>query len=343
MGPNGAGAAGEGPPDVLCSGVFARAWSPLVLAVLCWGQPAALRAEPDPLRAARTATAAEASAEPAGEVDGLGIALASAGLTALVLGVGTEAWWSDGLQPFSFRETGFLGHATYAGGADKLGHMWCSYVSVAMVTAIYRALGLPPTRAAWYAALFTGLLFNGFELIDGFTRFGFEYGDVIANTLGMSFGLVTHLVPGADDLVGLRLAYTPSEDFLRNEKSYLKVVNDYSGMNYYLDLKYRGLARLAGADPGVGRYFLGGLVFGTYRYSPVKVWEERSRYLGVHVGLDLAELLRARSDGDPAMLKVARVFDFLAFPFLSVALMKNLDGEDWFLNFGVAHRHQLPL
>lgn len=269
--------------------------------------------------------------------------LASAGLTALVLGVGTQAWWSDGLEPFSFRETGFFGRDTYAGGSDKAGHIYSAYVSVAIVTAVYEALGMKAEVAPWYAALFTGLLFNGFEVIDGFTEFGFEYGDVIANTLGIGLGLLTHLYPEVDDLVGLRLAYVPSEDFVRTQKGYLQLINDYSGMLFLLDVKGKGVAHLLGHDPGLARYLVGGLAFGTNRYSPVKVWEERQRFVGLHFGLNTAELLRSSSGGDAAVDAVARIFDFFALPFFSIVVSRELNHGGWYVGFGVANRQQISL
>ena len=48
-----------------------------------------------------------ASVEPDSEGNPLVIGLTSAGLAIGVLAFGTGAWWEDGLEPFSIRETGF--------------------------------------------------------------------------------------------------------------------------------------------------------------------------------------------------------------------------------------------
>ncbi len=291
--------------------------------------------------AADLAPSGTASVAPAREASAAGVLLASAGLTAVVLGVGTQAWWDGGLRSFRLRDTGFLERETYAGGADKVGHLYSAYAAMALMAAAYEALGMTPRGAAWSSALFTGLLFNGFELIDGFTEFGFEYGDAIANTLGIGLGLVTHLVPGAQDLIGMRLGYSPSRDFLASEKNYLRFVNDYSGAHFYLDLKGRGVARLLGLEPGPARWLVGGLVYGTWRYSPVRVREERQRLFGVHLGLDLPELLRAHAGDDPVMPRLASFLEYFALPFFSVALLTDLDGAGTFVSFGVAHRAAL--
>jgi hypothetical protein len=267
----------------------------------------------------------------------------SAGLVALLLAWGTQAWWEDGLEPFTLSNGGGFGRDTYAGGADKVGHAYSTYMLTHAGAALYRALGMSRARAAWYSGIATFLLGNWFELIDGFTDFGFEYGDVIANTVGAALGIVTQLYPELDETIGMRIAYVPSNDFLENDKTVLKWINDYSGMTFYADVKLRGLFRFFGEDPGLARFLLVGVVYGTRDYSPIKRWEERRRSLGVNVGIDFAEVLRWYGDGDEGVDAVARIFDYYAVPFLNVALLKDLDGDDWYLNFGVANRFEAGL
>jgi hypothetical protein len=274
---------------------------------------------------------------------GVSALIASAVLAAGVLVVGTGAWWDDGLTEFSLRETGFFGEETYAGGSDKAGHMYSSYVSMHLVEPLYEGLGVSRRSAPWWAAAFTFLLWNGFELIDGFTEFGFEYGDVIANTAGIGLGLVTRLDPRLHDTIGMRMAYVPSRDFLANEKTWIKFINDYSGMLFYLDVKAKGVAALLGRDPGLWRYVVGGLVYGTDQYSPVRRRPLRERNFGVHIGLSFAELLRGLGGGDEGVDGLATIFDYYGVPFLGVALMKDLNGGPWFVSFGVANRFETSL
>ncbi|MBI4818659.1 MAG: DUF2279 domain-containing protein [Deltaproteobacteria bacterium] len=303
--------------------------APLLLAPLLWAQLSG------------TATTTQVL-EPQGPNTPL-IALASAGLSGLVLGVGTQAWWKDGLQAFSLRETGFLERDTYAGGADKLGHLYCTYVSMHIVASVYEELGMSSTASVWYAALFTGLLWNGFELIDGFTKYGFEYGDVVFNTLGIGLGALVQLVPEAGSLVGLRLGYVPSRDFLYRDKSFLKFINDYTGMTYYLDFYAKGALGLAGIEPGFLRYWVVGPIWSTEDYSPVRRHESRRRTFGFHVGLSLGEILREFGDRDPGVRAIARFFDFYAVPFLGVTVASDLNTGAYYFGFGVSNRSEIPL
>jgi hypothetical protein len=272
----------------------------------------------------------------------LAIGLASTGLALGILAFGSQAWWDEGIQPFSLRETGFFGRDTYAGGSDKMGHMFGSLVSLNIMVHVYEGLGLDPVTAVWGSALFTGVLFNGIELIDGFTKFGFEYGDVVMNTLGMGFGVLAHLVPTVDALFGMRLGYVPSPDFLRYDKSVVKFINDYTGMMFFFDLKLKGVFELAGQDPGWARFINVGAAFTTDQYSPVKVWEERQRLFGPHVGVNFAEVMRAISDDDVWVLRFARFFEMYAVGGLSVILLRDLNNDRWILNFGVSNRLEVP-
>ena len=135
----------------------------------------------------------------------------------------------------------------------------------------------------------------------------------------------------------------PSDDFLQNDKTVLKWINDYSGMNFYFDVKLRGLIRFFDRDPGFARFLLFGVVYGTDEYSPIKRHEQRRRSLGVNVGIDFAEVLRWQSGNDEGVADVVRIFDYYAVPFLNVAILKDLNGEDWFMNFGVANRFEAGL
>ncbi len=284
--------------------------------------------------------------DPEDEVDTshpLAVIGASAAVVALLGVWAVDAWWSDGLKPFSWRDAGAFGQDTYAGGADKTGHAYSSYLMTHFTYGLYRALGMSKTHAAWWGAGATFLVSNWVELIDGFTEFGFEAGDVVANSFGVALGLLTKLSPTAASLIGFRISYVPSPDFLQNDKSVLKWINDYTGMTYYLDVKGKGVFELMDRDPGLLRYVQAGVAFNTDQYSPVKRWEERRRNFGIHVGVSMSEVLRSWGDGDEGVEPIATFFDYYAVPFLNFSLMNDLNSGEWFINFGVANRFESPL
>jgi hypothetical protein len=273
----------------------------------------------------------------------LAVGLVSAGIAGAVLGTGVVAWWDRGFTELHLADTGLLGQETYAGGADKFGHFYSAWVSMAGMRPIYQSLGISREGSIVGASIFTFLLFNGFELIDGFTDYGVESGDILANTLGIGLGALAEASPTFDSLFGLRLGYVPSHDFLAHEKSTLKFINDYSGMMYFVDLKLKGVFEVLGEEPGYARYLVTGLAWGTKDYSPVKRRPTRERHLGLHVGISLAEVLRSVADGDEGIEAQARFFDFFAVPFLSIVLMRELNEGSWFVSFGIANRFQVDL
>src|SRR5215472_9654620 len=167
---------------------------------------------------------------------------ASVGLAAGVVIVGRIAWWDQGTQPFHFIREGYWGAGTYAGGADKNGHLFSSYVSTRAMAAVYRGLGFDRTTSAWMAVGFTFALWNGFEIFgDGFTQYGASPEDMSMNLIGISLAGLFELVPGLFDIFGLRIGYVPTRDFLAHDHTPLKLINDYSGMLYYYDVKLKGL------------------------------------------------------------------------------------------------------
>jgi hypothetical protein len=108
----------------------------------------------------------------------------TAALGSLVVLGGFISWWRDSaIVGWSWKDTGAFGEHTYAGGADKAGHAFAFYTLTRLTAGMYRWLGL---SAAWSLALgasFAFLMSNVIEVVDGFTRFGFEYEDAIANSL----------------------------------------------------------------------------------------------------------------------------------------------------------------
>jgi hypothetical protein len=265
----------------------------------------------------------------------------SLGIAATVFVGGTRAWWDEGYQGFTFKETGWLERDTYSGGHDKIGHLFSAYSATHTMAFIYESYGMSHTSAIWAAIGFNTLVMNGFEFVDGFTQYGFEYADSVANTLGFGLAAVTWLYPRMYDTIGMRVSYLPSNDFLDNERTVLKFVNDYTGQIYYFDLKFKGLLEYMGIEPGFARYWLTGVAFSTNHYSPIRRHEQRQRLWGVHLGLNMSEVLEPWTGSNKAMKVVSTLLNYGGLPFLTVALLKDLNDGPWYVNFGIANKFQV--
>lgn len=288
-----------------------------------------------------TSTSSAASAPEPSEVNGLGIGLTTAGLTTAVLLLGASAWWAEGdFGDFRFyREAGYFGRDTYAGGADKFGHAYSAYMVAEGLTAAYKGWGMEADNAAWVAAGFTFILFNGFEVIDGFdSQFGFEIGDTLMNTAGLALSLLQTLWPPAQEVVAFRVGYWPTQDFLANDRTLTKFINDYSGMTYHLDLKLKGVLRRLNFEPSLLDYGLIGLAFRSKNYSPIRRNALRQQLFGLHIGLSLPEILRVQSGHDKGVENFAKVAEYLSMPFLGVTFYRESWTGDYSIEFGLGAR-----
>jgi hypothetical protein len=111
----------------------------------------------------------------------LGIPLAFAAYGAL--------FWDWGkMKTFSFRDEGWFTKNTYAGGTDKLAHMYSHYLINRSSYYMYRQSGLTHSEAlknSFILATSIGLLI---EIGDGISHYGFAVNDLIADMAGIGLG-----------------------------------------------------------------------------------------------------------------------------------------------------------
>ncbi len=218
----------------------------------------------------------------------VGIGLGSVVLTPIV---GYFTWWSvEERVPFNFANEGWFDPDTYTGGADKANHMVAGYMAQHLLDWIYRKAGQPPEKSRWWAlgtVALTGLVV---EVGDGLTRYGASWEDETSNLIGAGFALFV-TAKGLDDTIGLRMGQVSYEipPPCCRASGY---GSDYSKWVHSLDLKLARFLPRVGLEPGPARFLLVSITYGTkgYRFSPV---EARERNLGVDLGLNLPEILRA--------------------------------------------------
>ena len=256
--------------------------------------------------------------------------LFSAGVLVATPLVGYVAWWKESWTGhFRVVDEGWFGEETYAGGADKASHIFFSYALTLGFQTVYRSLGKTPAEARGLAFGLTALSTFLIEIGDGFSRYGFAWQDVAANTIGAG---VATLVDAFDvkDTVGLRFGWVPNsipDPCCR----YYGYGSDYSGEIYALDLKLAGLLPRVGAKPGLGRYLLVGMTYGSkgYRHSPP--WY-RQRQLGFEIGLSLPEILRAAGVPETTWWgkTLLTVLTYLRVPYTAFGWQVDLNSGRWY-------------
>lgn len=147
--------------------------------------------------------------------------------------------WEWGSSSFKFNDEGWFGMDTGSGGADKLGHLYSSYVMTEFLTHRMNKKGYSIESSAKYSAYVSWGLMLYVEIFDGYSSdHGFSYEDLIANTTGIGVSYLKAKYPDIlGDTLDLRIEYSPSKGM----KGF-HPVTDYSG------LKYLAVTKLSGID-----------------------------------------------------------------------------------------------
>jgi hypothetical protein len=210
------------------------------------------------------------------------------GAATALLWYGSAHWWNNSMsRDFRTVDEGWFGQNTYTGGADKLGHMYSTYVGTRLLTRAFEWAGHDTQTAAWLAAATAWGSMLAVEIGDGFSsHYRFSKEDLIMNTLGTGLGLLLEKNPELDAVLDFRLMYWPSSDARRVNQ--IDPIDDHSGQTYLLALKASGVPSLRRIEPL--RYFELALGYGTRGYEP-NLGEERSRHFYYGISLNVAEVL----------------------------------------------------
>lgn len=171
-----------------------------------------------------------------------------------------------------FHDEGGFGLDTYAGGADKLGHMFSNYTIARGTSQILRGTGWGDVTASVVSTSLTLSFFTMLEIKDGYHRgFGFSWGDMIANTTGNVLAQLLEHSPTLDAMFDIRLEYQPTPEFIEMlvERGAVDAAEDYSGQTFMLVYHLSSLPMLS-RELGLDwpRYFDLALGFQALNYLP---------------------------------------------------------------------------
>ena len=250
---------------------------------------------------------------------------------------GELTWWrNEETERFHRAHEGWFGSGTYAGGADKASHAVGGYIVSRELAAAFESIGNSPPRSRALATGLTALAGLVVEAGDGFSVYGFAWEDAVANVVGASISSAISAAR-ADDLVGLRYglvhAKIPPAD--GRAASY---GSDYSREIYSADLKLAGAFRRLRVDAGPARFLMLSVNYGSkgYRFSPV---ERRERNVGIDVGLNVAEILRAAGVRETTWwgLPLLKFFTYYRLEYTAWGWRYDLNHGRW-SGFGTGNR-----
>jgi hypothetical protein len=168
------------------------------------------------------------------------VSLGGVGLTHAALYTWAYFAWYRGRDlsdEIIWRDEGFLGVDTYAGGADKFGHMFSNYALTRGTAQLLRSGGWSRATSVGLSSSLSLAFFTMIEIKDGYhENFGFSWGDMAFNGMGIGLAALMETVPRVDKHFDFRLEYLPTRLFMRQlvEDGALDAAEDYSGQTFLL-------------------------------------------------------------------------------------------------------------
>jgi uncharacterized protein YfiM (DUF2279 family) len=160
-----------------------------------------------------------------------------------------NAWWSGERVSFFFREDWDQDFRDQ----DKFGHMWGAYTLQRGGYTLLRGACVSQRRAVLYSALYSTLFQLQIEIWDGFyENFGFSWGDVLANTAGMSLG-VLHAVRPSTRVVKPTISYSRTAA-MKDQRpgDEIRYSIDYAGQTFWFSFDVDAML-----PPAASRYWPG--------------------------------------------------------------------------------------
>ena len=197
---------------------------------------------------------------------------------------------------------GWFENNTKSGGADKIGHLYTSYLTTHGLSNLFESWCINKNDAAIYGAVSSFALSAYMEIGDSFSGFGYSNEDMLANTVGIIYGYFSYKNPQLANILDIRWEYKPNPNTLED------LTTDYENSKYLLALKLNGFDFshnnfLKHVELHVGYYSRG--------FSDLNVTKQRSLFVGI--SFNLTDLFRRHSYN-----KTATFFKYYQIPYLSI-------------------------
>lgn len=252
------------------------------------------------------------------------------GFTALFLGLEYAAFWSnESLNgKFQVANEGWFGQTTYVGGADKASHVVGGYIAGrALEWGLLRG-GSPPAKSQRLSAVMIAVTGTLVEVGDAYHGYGFSWQDALLTAAGGVAGSVLAATQ-LDDTITMRVGKV-GVDLPDDRSIAVFEPNHYSGEVYTLDLRMAGLLPRLGKRPGVARFLLASLTYGSkgYKWADERYQQRRA---GFEIGLDTYEVGLALGL-TPDTWYGAPILGFLRYfrlPFTGIGFQYELNSGRW--------------
>ncbi|GBE03216.1 hypothetical protein BMS3Abin09_00128 [bacterium BMS3Abin09] len=227
------------------------------------------------------------------------------------------AFWNYGQSnPHGRSEHGFAKNSPN-GGADKLGHLYTSYLLSHALSNIYSSWGYEPDKAAKLGALSSFTIQGLMEIGDAYSStYGFAYDDLIANAVGSYIGYLHVKHPDFARKIDVRVEYFPSKRLFKEGS--LDFTTDYDGMKFLIAAKLDGFSSIQNKYLKYLEIHLG--YFSRGYGDATGTYDNESRNIYAGIGLNISKILN-----DLSHKKTAKVFNYYQLPYTYLPLDRNLN------------------
>ncbi|MFA5833368.1 MAG: DUF2279 domain-containing protein [Bacteroidota bacterium] len=145
-------------------------------------------------------------------------------------------WWEGNYHTFKQENDGFWNN--YSLGVDKVGHFYTSYLYFHVAYDILRLGSFDEETTLWIAIAFPAFNALSIEIGDGFSTYAFSNSDLIANMLGLSYGVLQKKISFFQNFA-FKWSYYPSGVIPFDGK--FRITDDYDGHIYWLSCNVHNL------------------------------------------------------------------------------------------------------
>ena len=169
------------------------------------------------------------------------------GIPLTFLAYGALFWDWGKVNGFNFRDEGWFNKNTYAGGTDKVAHMYSHYLINRGSYALYRNSGLSHRDAlkqSFYLATTIGVLI---EVGDGISHYGFAINDLIADMAGVGLGHLLNQNAYLDELIGFQMWWWSDDTASGKHKKGGRLkdpIDDYNNQKYVFNVRMAAIPHL---------------------------------------------------------------------------------------------------
>ena len=147
-------------------------------------------------------------------------------------------WWEGNYHPFVIYSDGWFDN--YSLGVDKCGHFYTSYMYFNALNEIMKWGEFKPKTRLIVSTAIPFVWALSIEIGDGFSNYNFSQADLLANSLGITYGLLQQRFPYLQNFK-FKFSYYPSSYYQKNNFNHWSLTNDYDGHIYWLSMDVHNL------------------------------------------------------------------------------------------------------